>query len=383
MRRTPSVDEKQSSTHPTRTHRGGPHTARWVGKVPGALGGATAVVCLVGLPAGHAAAAVPTALSLPALSLPALSLPALSRPGTMVTPPTPRAALADAAADLSEEPLAPRPGYHATVGPTITIVSISPQSATYGVGIVVTARFSHPVPWADRQAVIKQLKVKSSRKLGAAGWAWVDAQTAKFRPKEFWPADAKVTVTARASYVPVGLVTDEAGEQQALRWAGEAKRSFRVGRSQIIRVNGVTDQASVVRSGAVIRYMGVSLGQPGWETRSGTKVLQERYYVKRMTNTSIGAAEPYQLDVPYAIRITDSGEFVHAAPWATGRIGRYNGSHGCTNLLTADARWLYSNYLYGDPIITTGTNRWMTWNNGMGGVWNVPWSVWKTGRVSA
>lgn len=269
------------------------------------------------------------------------------------------------------------------MGPTISLESLSPSPATYGVGIVVTARFSQPVPWGDRKAVLSKLQVKSSKKLGAAGWAWVDSQTAKFRPKKFWPANSKITVSARADYAPVGAVTDASGDVQTLRWAGQIKQTFRTGRALVIRVNGITDEARVVRDGQTIKTMGVSLGQPGWETRSGIKVLQERYYIKRMTNTSIGAAEPYQLDVPFAIRITDSGEFVHAAPWATGRIGRYNGSHGCTNLFTSDARWLYNNYIYGDPIVTTGTNRHMTWDNGMGGVWNVPWAVWKTGRVTS
>ena len=60
--------------------------------------------------------------------------------------------------------------------------------------------------------------------------------------------------------------------------------------------------------------------------------MTEKYRVKTMTGASIGAEEDYTLQVPYAIRLTNSGEFIHAAPWATSRIGRWNGSHGCTNL---------------------------------------------------
>jgi lipoprotein-anchoring transpeptidase ErfK/SrfK len=114
---------------------------------------------------------------------------------------------------------------------------------------------------------------------------------------------------------------------------------------------------------------------PGWETRSGIKVLAEGYRVRVMTGASIGAGD-YTLKVPYAIRLTDTGEFIHAAPWAAARIGRVNGSHGCTNLTVADARWVFKNYLIGDPVITTGTDRPMeTWNGG-GGPWNLPWSSW-------
>ena len=41
------------------------------------------------------------------------------------------------------------------------------------------------------------------------------------------------------------------------------------------------------------------------------------------------------------MRVTYSGEFIHAAPWSVGSQGYANVSHGCTGMSTADAAWLY------------------------------------------
>ena len=70
------------------------------------------------------------------------------------------------------------------------------------------------------------------------------------------------------------------------------------------------------------------------------------------------------------MRITNSGEFLHSAPWNAGYFGRSNASHGCTGMSNADAGWLYSNTLIGDPVITTGTSRQMELGNGYGD-WNL------------
>jgi lipoprotein-anchoring transpeptidase ErfK/SrfK len=219
--------------------------------------------------------------------------------------------------------------------------------------------------------------VTSSEPIGPAAWAWSDPRTAIFRPKEFWPGHATVTVSAAPTYAVLGRADD-----RDIRWAGGASSTFSTGPARVITVDAQTDQATVVADGVTVRTMPVSLGMDGWETRSGTKVLMEKYEVKHMTSESIGAEDEYELDVPYAIRLTNSGEFIHAAPWATDRLGRWNGSHGCTNVSMADAKWLYHNHLYGDPVITTGTSRSMDPSNGAGGVWNVPWKTWKAGRAT-
>jgi lipoprotein-anchoring transpeptidase ErfK/SrfK len=284
--------------------------------------------------------------------------------------------LASARTDGEPEPTA-TVSYNPAPTTVLGVEHVSPSSATYGVGIVVKVTFDHDVPKAARDAVTSKITVTSTKDIGEAGWAWSDSRTAIYRPKEFWPAHSTVTITANPTHDLLGHYGSE-----DLRWGGSIDREFATGYEQVIKVDDATHQATVVRGGDTIRTMPVSLGMPGWETRSGVKVLMEKYEVKRMTSGSIGAEEEYELDVPYAIRLTNSGEFIHAAPWATGRLGRYDGSHGCTNLSMSDAKWLYYNHQYGDPVVTTGTNRQMTGDNGAGGPWNVSWATWQKGSAS-
>ncbi len=71
--------------------------------------------------------------------------------------------------------------------------------------------------------------------------------------------------------------------------------------------------------------------------------------------------EAYDIDdVQWAMRLTYSGEFIHAAPWSVGSQGCANVSHGCTGMSTADAGWLYAMSRRGDVVEYTGTDRWMT-----------------------
>ena len=85
-------------------------------------------------------------------------------------------------------------------------------------------------------------------------------------------------------------------------------------------------------------------------------------------------------DVEYAMRVTYSGEFIHAAPWSVGSQGAANVSHGCTGMSTENAAFLYNMTLRGDVVEYVGTDRPMTLTNGYGD-WNLDFPTWSEGSA--
>jgi hypothetical protein len=149
---------------------------------------------------------------------------------------------------------------------------------------------------------------------------------------------------------------------------------FRVGRELVFSMSANKLIGKVKRDGVTIRRVPVSLGKATWETASGVKTILERYAMKRMINP--GPREPYDVNVPYALRLTPSGEYLHAAPWNLHNLGRASTSHGCTNMSMEDAIWFYENAFEGDPVITTDTGVELDWFEGPGAMWNIDWADW-------
>ena len=142
---------------------------------------------------------------------------------------------------------------------------------------------------------------------------------------------------------------------------------------------------TVTQNGKVLRTIPITTGKAGFTTRSGTKVIIEKLRTKRMNCETVGISqsnpEYYNIDdVEYAMRLTYSGEFIHAAPWSVGSQGYANVSHGCTGMSTSNAAWLYGISKRGDVVEYTGTDRWMTMTNGYGD-WNVPFKEYKQGSA--
>jgi lipoprotein-anchoring transpeptidase ErfK/SrfK len=248
-----------------------------------------------------------------------------------------------------------------------TFPSLYPLKGSHvGVGMPVIVTFDVPV--RNKREFEKNLHVTSSP-AQEGSWHWYSSREVRFRPKNYWKPGTKVTVAANIN----GLNAGGGIYGQLSR-----KTSFTVGRSMITKINLSTDVAKVYRNGKFVRRIYVSGGKPGWQTRSGIKLIMDKLYTTRMTNQMIGAREEYDFRVKYAMRITISGEFLHAAPWNAGHFGRRNASHGCVGMSTADAAWLFHRTLIGDPVITTGSSRGMEYGNGYSD-WNMSYAQYKKG----
>ncbi|MER7367887.1 L,D-transpeptidase [Nonomuraea wenchangensis] len=255
---------------------------------------------------------------------------------------------------------------------TFDIATITPNKddtgLTVGVGMPIMITFDKPV--TDRVAIERNLVVRSSKPVEGA-WHWFDSSHVDFRPQEYWPAHTKVRLEAKL-----------AGVQGAPGLYGkrDVKLDFKIGRSQITK--GSTDEhvLYVRRDGKRIRTMPMSAGQGGsWKyyTTSGIHLAMSREPVTVMTSPGIGPGQSgyYQLTVYNTVRISNSGEYVHSAPWSVGSQGNSNVSHGCVNVSPENAAWFIKNTLIGDPIIITGSPRKLEPTNGWGH-WQEKWHEW-------
>jgi lipoprotein-anchoring transpeptidase ErfK/SrfK len=237
-----------------------------------------------------------------------------------------------------------------------------------GIGMPVVLTFDIPVK--NKKEFQKNLHVTSSP-AQTGTWRWYSSTQVRFRPRHYWKPGTKVTVRANLNGVKAGAGVY--GQKSVVT-------SFKVGRSLVTKINLASDVGKVYRNGKLVRTIYVSGGKPGWVTRSGVKLIMAKEYNKVMTNEMIGAKEHYRLTARYALRITNSGEFLHSAPWNTSHFGRNNASHGCVGMSNANAGWLYSNTLIGDPVVTTGTNRRVEDGNGWSD-WNLSYAQYKKGSA--
>ncbi|MFR9676731.1 Ig-like domain-containing protein [Streptomyces sp. TR06-5] len=256
-------------------------------------------------------------------------------------------------------------------------VAFGPDKGTYGVGQPVVAELSHAVKGTKQRRTVEQgLSVSSTPRVEGA-WHWVDDRTLHYRPKDYWPAHATITASAALKGIRIrdGL-QGGASKPLTLRTDDEVK--------------GFVDLDShtleVYQDGERIRTIPISAGKPGFNTRHGIKVILSKSPFVRMTSGSIGipagSSESYDLGVHWNARLTQSGEFLHAAPWSVGSQGVANTSHGCTGMSTENARWLYDLVQPGDVFSYTGGGgeRMAAFGNGFGD-WNLSWKEWREGSA--
>jgi lipoprotein-anchoring transpeptidase ErfK/SrfK len=248
------------------------------------------------------------------------------------------------------------------------------EGTVVGVGMPITVQFNHKVE--NKADVEKRMQVLTPTPVAGA-WSWIDSKMVQYRPRTYWPANTAITVK-----VPT------VGTQLAPGvWGGKDRSvTFRTGDALVSYVNMRTDQMQVTKNGKTIRTIPITTGKPGFETRSGVKVIMGKERSRIMDASTGGTSkndpEYYRLKVEYAMRVTWSGEFLHAAPWSEGSQGSANVSHGCTGMSTGNAAWLYGISRPGDVVSYTGNSKMMTTDNGIG-VWNVSWSKWMAGSALA
>ena len=136
---------------------------------------------------------------------------------------------------------------------------------------------------------------------------------------------------------------------------------------------------TVQENGKPIRTFPISAGSDKYPTKSGIHVVNEKSPKVVMDSATVGiprdSPDGYYETVLWDVRISNSGEFVHAAPWSVGSQGNENVSHGCVNASDADAEWFFNYTMNGDVVQVLNTPVQLEPWNGYGD-WQVPYDQW-------
>ncbi|MFE4975840.1 Ig-like domain-containing protein [Kitasatospora sp. NPDC056651] len=255
------------------------------------------------------------------------------------------------------------------------------DGSTVGVGMPVSLRFSRPI--TDRAAVERAVQVTADPPVPVAAH-WFDGRRLDFRPQRYWAAGTRVTVALRLKDV-----------EGAPGHFGTQSRDlhFTVGRAQVstVDLDAHTLTVRAGQGGKVLRVLKVSGGSREHSTYRGVMVVSEMYRVTRMNSQTVGMGDEYDIkDVPHAMRLTNSGTFVHGNYWADPAVfGTANTSHGCIGLADvkdgaskdSPAGWLFEHTVPGDVLeVKASSGDLVPPDNGLNG-WNVPWEQWVAGSA--
>jgi lipoprotein-anchoring transpeptidase ErfK/SrfK len=238
---------------------------------------------------------------------------------------------------------------------------------TYGIGMPIILYFSRPI--VNKAAVERSLQITSSKPIVGA-WYW-DSQCGTapmcvyFRPRRYWPTNTQVSFTGHLNGVEVA---------PGVYGSHTLTQSFTIGSSLIADVNTAGHYMNVYRDGKRFAHWPISSGRPGDDTPNG------RYLTIEKANPVDMKGPGYDLEVPYSVRFTWSGDYLHDAYWSTGDQGFTNVSHGCVNMSPEDATIYYNMAVPGDPVNVTGSPRAGEWDNGWT-MWFKPWSQWIQGSA--
>jgi lipoprotein-anchoring transpeptidase ErfK/SrfK len=210
------------------------------------------------------------------------------------------------------------------------------NGAIAGAAKPIYINFQRPI--ANRQMAQDAVHISSVPPVPGRFYWTTDTQL-RWRPQDFWPAGTVVNIDAAGT-----------------------KSSFTVPEQLVATIDNDTKQMEVRRDGVLEKTFPVSMGKSGYDTKNGTYYVLEKFADIVMDSSTYGvpvddpSGEGYKLKVKDAVRIDNSGIFVHGAPWSEGAQGESNVSHGCINLSAEDAAWFRQNFGSGDAVVIKNTD---------------------------
>ncbi|MGW5638462.1 L,D-transpeptidase [Streptomyces sp. NPDC003832] len=253
-----------------------------------------------------------------------------------------------------------------------------------GVGMPVSLNFDKAI--TNKADVQKGVTVTSSSGQEVA-CHWFNDTRMDCRPDEYWQEGSTVTLK---------LALDGVEGAEGVYGVQQKTVTFTIARNQVSYVDANTKQMKVTQDGKIVKTIPISAGSPENKTYEGTMVMSEMFKETRMNGATVGFTDDdgkgeYDIkDVPHAIRLTNSGTFIHGNYWGADSVfGNVNTSHGCVGLNDTkgaddkgtEGYWFYANSMVGDVVVVENTgDKQVSPDNGLNG-WNMSWADWKAGSA--
>jgi lipoprotein-anchoring transpeptidase ErfK/SrfK len=233
---------------------------------------------------------------------------------------------------------------------TFAAMTLEGYHQHYGVGMPIILNFSRPI--TRKAAVEKAIALRTSKRVVGA-WYWDGDKTLYFRPRTYWPQHTRVSFDAKFNGVEGA---------RGVYGTHDLTQAFEIGSSLIAVASTRSHELRLYYRHKLYRTWPISTGRPGDDTPNGTYVTINKANPVEMKGPG------YDLEVPWSVRFTWSGDFIHDAYWSVAEQGVTNVSHGCVNTSPAHAAQYYRLAMPGDPVTVTGSPKAGTWDDG--------WTVW-------
>lgn len=236
-----------------------------------------------------------------------------------------------------------------------------------GVGQPIQITFNEPIHGAKAKAAVERMITVTPQSKQSGKFRWYSDTEVRWRPLSYFRPmiNVQVSVKIYGRQISGGLFGGE-----------DTRARFVVSRSMVSEVDASAHQMVVKVNGAVVTKIPVSLGNDKYPTYNGVHVVTERLPTHVMDSSTWGltGVGAYRTRVKWATRISNTGEFVHGAPWSVYAQGNTNVSHGCINMTDAAAKWFMQKSLPGD-VVTVKNSKGSTLKSWDGyGDWNLPWA---------
>ena len=239
-----------------------------------------------------------------------------------------------------------------TPSASYSVATVLGYKQDYGVGMPIMLNFSQPVENKYKAGVERAIQITSSKPV-VGSWFWDGDQTLLFRPQNYWPQNTNVSFDGHFTGVAIA---------PGVYGSADLTQAFHIGWSLIAIASTRTHYMQVYYKGKLLGNWPISTGQPGDDTADGTYLTIEKGNPTRMIGNG------YNVLVPYAVRFTWSGNYIHDAYWSVAQQGVTNVSHGCVNVSPAHSEIYYNLAVPGDPVTITGSP--------VAGQWDDGWTPW-------